>query len=307
MSREMDREQEAPRRRSHNRKRNSSRLLYYIVLIVLLAVLVFCAGKIISYLSQHWASENEQQNLIDNYVTPGNTENQQQEGQTGEDTQGEGDNTASEGGDSQSTTEKTPEPVYVPEPDTISVDLAGLKAKYPDVKGYIYCANTAINGNKTGINFPIVKGSDNSFYLNHSIDGSKNNNGAIFIETLCDENFGSQNTIIYGHHMKTGAMFAPLEKYKSQSFYDAHPYMYIYTESQNYRVDLFAGCVVEGDADIYATSVSADVLANYVAKSTFKSKIGTPTGKIVTLSTCDYTSGYSDPRYVVLGQLVPID
>ena len=65
--------------------------------------------------------------------------------------------------------------------------------------------------------------------------------------------------------------------------------------------------MVEGDADIYATSVSADILANYVAKSTFKSKIGTPTGKIVTLSTCDYTSGYSDPRYVVLGQLVPID
>ncbi len=300
MSREMDREQEAPRRRSRRRKRNSSRLLYYIVLIVLLAVLVFSAGKIISYLSQQRASESEQQDLIDNFVTPGNTENQQQEGQTGEDTQGEGDNTTSEGGDSQSTTEKTPEPVYVPEPDTISVDLAGLKAKYPDVKGYIYAANT-------GISYAIVKGSDNTFYLDHGIDGSKNNNGAIFIETLCDGNFGSQNTIIYGHHMKSGRMFAPLEKYKSQSYYDAHPYMYIYTESQNYRIDLFAGCVVEGDADIYATSVSADILANYVAKSTFKSKIGTPTGKIVTLSTCDYTSGYSDPRYVVLGQLVPID
>lgn len=297
MSREMDHEQEAPRRRSHNRNRNSSRLLYYIVLIVLLGILVFSAGKIISYLSQQRASENEQQNLIDDFVTPGNTDSQQGE-QTGEDTQGEGDNIASEG-DSQSGNDKQ-ETVYVPEPDTISVDLAGLKAKYPDVKGYIYAANT-------GISYAIVKGSDNSFYLDHGIDGSKNNNGAIFIETLCDENFGSQNTIIYGHHMKSGRMFAPLEKYKSQSYYDAHPYMYIYTESQNYRIDLFAGCVVEGDADIYATSVDADTLANYVAKSTFKAKIGTPTGKIVTLSTCDYTSGYSDPRYVVLGQLVPID
>lgn len=298
MSREMDREQEAPRRRSRRRKRNSSKLLYYIVLILLLSVLVFSAWKIVSYLSQQKASENEQQNLIDEFVIPGNTESQQGE-QTGEDTQGEGDNTSTEG-ESQSGTEKTPEPVYVPEPDTITVDIAGLKAKYPDVKGYIYCANT-------GISYAIVKGSDNSFYLDHGIDGSSNNNGAIFIETLCDANFGSQNTIIYGHHMKSGRMFAPLEKYKSQSYYDAHPYMYIYTESQNYRIDLFAGCVVEGDADIYATSVSSDILANYVAKSTFKSKIGTPTGKIVTLSTCDYTSGYSDPRYVVLGQLVPID
>ena len=300
MSREMDHEHGAPRRRSHNRKRNrnSSRLLYYIVLIVLLGILVFSAGKIISYLSQQKASEDEQQNLIDDFVTPGNTESQQGE-QTGEDTQGEGDNTTSEG-DSQSGNDKQQEAVYVPEPDTISVDLAGLKAKYPDVKGYIYAANT-------GISYAIVKGSDNSFYLDHGIDGSKNNNGAIFIETLCDENFGSQNTIIYGHHMKSGRMFAPLEKYKSQSYYDAHPYMYIYTESQNYRIDLFAGCVVEGDADIYATSVDADTLANYVAKSTFKAKIGTPTGKIVTLSTCDYTSGYSDPRYVVLGQLVAID
>ena len=296
MSKEMGHGQEAPNRRPH--RKNSSKLLYYIVVIALLAILVFATGKIVSYLSQQKASENEQQNLIDDFVTPGGAESQQGEG-TGEDTQGEGDNTASEG-DSQSGTEKTPEPVYVPEPDTISVDLAGLKAKYPDVKGYIYCANT-------GISYAIVKGSDNTFYLDHGIDGSKNNNGAIFIEMLCDENFGSQNTIIYGHHMKSGRMFAPLEKYKSQSYYDAHPYMYIYTESQNYRIDLFAGCVVEGDADIYATSVSADILANYVAKSTFKSKIGTPTGKIVTLSTCDYTSGYSDPRYVVLGQLVAID
>lgn len=298
MSREMDHEQEAPRRRSHRRKRNSSRLLYYIVLIVLLGILVFSAGKIISYLSQQRASENEQQNLIDDFVTPGNTDSQQGEA-TGDNTQG-GDNASSSEGDTQGNTEKQPETVYVPEPDTITVDLAGLKAKYPDVKGYIYAANT-------GISYAIVKGSDNSFYLDHGIDGSKNNNGAIFIETLCDANFGSQNTIIYGHHMKSGRMFAPLENYKNQSYYDAHPYMYIYTEGQNYRIDLFAGCVVEGDADIYATSVSADILANYVAKSTFKSKIGTPTGKIVTLSTCDYTSGYSDPRYVVLGQLVPID
>lgn len=296
MNNERNSGRENTRRRSH-RRRSNSRVLYYILLIGLLAILAFSAFKIISYLSQQKASEEEQNQLINDFV---NSDSQSQSGtdaQSGtEEGQTQQSGEDSQGPTSSSSETKTP---ATPEPDTISVDIAGLKAKYPDVKAYIYCANT-------GINYAIVKGSDNEFYLSHGIDGTSNNNGALFIEQLCDANFGSQNTIIYGHHMKSGRMFAPLENYKNQSYYEAHPYMYIYTESQNYRLDLFAGFVCEGDADIYATAVDSNTLANYVAKSTFKSKIGTPTGKIVTLSTCDYTAGYNDARYVVLGALVPI-
>lgn len=293
MSYERNGEREAPRRSTHRRKRRrNSRALYYILLIGLLGILVFSAIKIISYLSQQRASEQEQTNLINEFVEGVEV--------TPEDPNAEHSDGQNEGNNEGSTENKQDETqTYTPEPDQISVDIAGLQSKYPDVKAWIYAANT-------GINYAVVKGSDNSYYLDHSLDGSKNNNGTLFIEQACDANFGSQNTIIYGHHMKSGRMFAPLENYKSQSYYDAHPYMYIYTAGQNYRIDLFAGFVCEGNASVYSTSLSSDTLANYAAKSTFKAKIGVPTGNIVTLSTCDYTPGYEDARYVVLGALIPI-
>ncbi len=291
MSYEHNAERRAPSRAApartpsgtHKRKKKkNNKLLYYVLLLILLVILAFSSVKIISYLNQQRLSEKQQSAITDQFITPVYNGGEETSEGNAEDTP------ATDGSN------KTP---AVPEPEQISVDFDKLCAKYPDTVGYIYGANT-------GISYPIVKGSDNDFYLNHDYDGKSNNNGSIFMEYLCNGDFSSGNSIIYGHHMKSGLMFAHLANYKSQSYYDAHPYFYIYTPSQNYRLDLFAGCVVAGDADIYALDPGADTIAALVSKSTFKSKIGTPTGKIVTLSTCDYT--YDDARYVVLGQLVPI-
>ena len=265
---------EAPKRRT---KKKNSKVLYYVLLAVLLAVLVFSAVKIISYLNQQRLSENQQEEISTEFISP---------------LEGDSETGAAGGGINVKPGE--------PQPEQIQVDFEKLLAKYPDVVGYIYGANT-------GINYPVVKGIDNDYYLNHDYDGKTNNNGAIFLEQCCNSSFSNGNCIIYGHHMKSGLMFAALEKYKSQSFYDAHPCFYLYTPMQNYRLDIFAGSVVEGDSDIYALSPSAETIAAVAAKSTFNAKIGVPAGKIVTLSTCDYTSGYSDPRYVVLAEMVPID
>lgn len=266
---------EAPKRRA---KKKNSKALYYVLLAVLLAVLVFSAVKIISYLNQQRLSENQQEEISSEFITP-----LDDNGETG--TEGGGNISLKPG---------------EPQPEQIQVDFEKLLAKYPDVVGYIYGANT-------GINYPVVKGVNNDYYLNHDYDGKTNNNGAIFLEECCSRSFSNSNCIIYGHHMKSGLMFAALEKYKSQSFYDAHPCFYLYTPTQNYRLDIFAGSVVEGDSAIYALSPSAETIAAVAAKSTFNAKIGVPAGNIVTLSTCDYTSGYSDPRYVVLAEMVPID
>ena len=183
-------------------------------------------------------------------------------------------------------------------PEQIGVDFTILCAQYPDVVGYIYATDTDIS-------YPIVQGEDDEFYLKHDYKGDLNNNGAIFMDSHCNGDFSSGNSIIYGHNMKSGLMFAHLLNYKNQNYYDEHPFFYIYTPTKNYRLELFAGCVVPGDADIYALYPSADTIAALVSESTFQSKITTPTGKIVTLSTVDYS--YNNARYVVLGQLVPID
>ena len=180
------------------------------------------------------------------------------------------------------------------------MDFKALQAKYPDVVGWLYCANT-------GLNYPIVQTAEEGgeYYLYRDIDGSSNKNGTVFLDWQCSSNFTSQNNLVYGHNMKTGRMFAPIVKYRDQSFYDAHPYMYLYTPNQLYKVNLFAGMVTPHDSTVYSYSLSSDYIKECIANSTFKSNVGTPTGNILTLSTCAYD--FDNARYVVMGELVPID
>ena len=256
------------------RKRKQSRALYYVILVILLGVLVFSAVKIISYFKQQADASNAQDEINQNYVTPGSTDT-----------------------DDDTNDDKTDTKTKEPDPDTIDVDFDKLCADYPDVVGYIYSANTLVQQ-------PIQYGKGNEYYLTHDLKGNTNNNGSIFIEQLNSGNFTDDNTIIYGHNMKTGMMFANLTLYKDKGYYNSHPYLYIYTPSQNYRVDLYAGFVCEYDDEVYTTSLTQDQLKAMAAKSTFASNIGTPTGKTVTLSTCSYE--FNNARYVVVGALVAI-
>ena len=261
------------------KKKKQSRALYYVILLVLLGVLVFSAVKIISYFKQQSDAANAQQEISDNYITPGTST----DGDNTDDTQNDND---------KDKTTKTPDD------ETINVDFDKMIADYPDVVGYIYCANTNLKN-------PIQYGKGNDYYLTHDSKGNTNNNGSIFVEQVNSGSFSDNNTIIYGHNMKSGMMFADLTKYKDKSYYSSHPYIYIYTPSQNYRLDLYAGFVCEHDDEVYATSLTQDQLKAMAAKSTFTSNIGTPTGKTVTLSTCSYE--FDNARYVVVGALNPIN
>lgn len=271
---------ERSERSRRNGKRKNGKVLYYGILVLLLAVLVFSSVKIISYMMEKKQSERKQQDLIDQVVTPGSDSNDTENDNTGPD-----NNTAPSAGS---------------EPDYITVDFKTLQAKYPDVVGWLYCANT-------GLNYPIVQTAEEGgeYYLYRDIDGSSNKNGTVFLDWQCSSNFTSQNNLVYGHNMKTGRMFAPIVKYRDQSFYDAHPYMYLYTPNQLYKVNLFAGMVTPHDSAVYSYSLSSDYIKECIANSTFKSSVGTPTGNILTLSTCTYD--FDNARYVVMGEMVPID
>lgn len=270
----------ADRPRRSGGKHKNGKLLYYGVLVLLLSVLVFSSVKIISYVAEKKSSEKNQQDLIDQVVTPA--------------TPTTPDNADSDADKKDGSTTVTNEPEY------ISVDFATLQAKYPDVVGWLYCANT-------GLNYPIVQTAEEGgeYYLYRDIDGSSNKNGTVFLDWRCSSDFTSQNNLVYGHNMKTGRMFAPIVKYRDQSFYDAHPYMYLYTPNQLYKVNLFAGMVTPGDSTVYNYSLTSDYIKECISSSTFKSSVGTPTGNILTLSTCAYD--YDNARYVVMGELVPID
>ena len=263
--------------RRRRKKRKQSRALYYVILVILLGILVFSAVKIISYFKQQAAAADAQQSVLDDFVKPAANS----DGTDDSDGSGNGGETKD------------------PDPDSIDVDFDKLIAKYPDAVGFIYAANTKIQ-------YVIQHGNGNDYYLTHDSEGNTNNNGSIFVEELNNGSFSDNNTIIYGHNMKTGMMFAGLRNYHTdKSYYAAHPYMYIYTPTQNYRLDLYAGFVCAHDDEIYNTALTQEQLQAMAAKSDFKSNIGTPTGRTVTLSTCSYE--YNDARYVVIGALNPVN
>lgn len=187
----------------------------------------------------------------------------------------------------------------------ISVDFDGLKKENEDIVGWIYCEGTPIN-------YPVVRGATNDTYLHTTVSGQSNSAGSIFMDYRCAPNLSGFNTIIYGHHMKNGSMFASLHDYGSQEFYDEHPLMWYLTPERVYRLDLLAGYVGEADAEVYEIFADWPQLTRYLefasSRSTFKPEgyISTvPLAEIsgvIVLSTCSYE--YSDARYVVVG--VPI-
>ena len=94
----------------------------------------------------------------------------------------------------------------------ISVDFSELKRINPDTKGWIYV-------NNTNVNYPFVQGGDNSYYLNHSFDGTYNVAGWLFADYKSNFNKFEKNTVIYGHGRVDEVMFGSLDKVLDESWY----------------------------------------------------------------------------------------
>lgn len=81
--------------------------------------------------------------------------------------------------------------------DEIPIDFASLKETNPDIYAWIEIPDT-------NVNYPIVQSADDdSYYLNHTIDGQEGYPGSIYTEKVNAKDFSDFNTVIYGHDMKT--------------------------------------------------------------------------------------------------------
>lgn len=181
------------------------------------------------------------------------------------------------------------------------VDFTSLKETNPDIVGWIY-----IEG--TDINYPVVQGSDNQYYLKHLFDGEWNSSGCIFLDSRNRADFSDQHSIIYGHHMKNGTMFSALDHYKKQEFYEAHPMALLMTPEANFEIEIFAGYVASVKEEAWKVSFLSDLefadwLTGARERSCFDSNIEPAvTDRILTLSTCSYE--FDNARFVLLGRLI---
>ena len=83
-----------------------------------------------------------------------------------------------------------------------------------------------------------MDGDDNSFYLQHAWDKIPSFYGSVFLEQSNSSDLSDFNTILYGHRMKDGSMFAALHKFKKADFFEENQYIYVYTPGHwmTYRI-----------------------------------------------------------------------
>jgi len=185
-------------------------------------------------------------------------------------------------------------------PDEVSVDFSGLKRLNEDCVAWILIPNT-------NINYPVVEGIDNSYYVTHTFKKKSNKSGSIFLDMRNSSDFSDKNTIIYGHNLKNNKMFSDLRKYLSQSYFDSHKKIIIYTEGKQFIYEAFSVYKTMEDSEAYKVKFKdEETFLNHVDGSIEKSQIVFEGDKsninnIITLSTC--TNNKEGERVIVVEKL----
>ena len=196
----------------------------------------------------------------------------------------------------------------ISEETSFNVDFTELRKINSDIIGWIVIEGTQIN-------YPIVQAKNNSFYLNHSYDKKWSGFGSIFMDYKSTSDFSDYNTFIYGHHTKNGSMFGELYKYLDESFYKEHPFFYLYTPKNNYKVEIFSSYIDKSDSDSYKDQFSSKEDYQYYLKYIInKSKYNTGIkvdfnkDKIITLYSCSREGNWmKKDRYFIHGKLINLN
>ena len=176
------------------------------------------------------------------------------------------------------------------------VDWAALKAINADVVGWIQIPGTVVD-------YPVYQGSDNDHYLNTNAEGVYGVGGQIFMDYqntapgLVDE-----QTIVYGHHLKNGAMFKQVADMDNQEFFNSIHTVWYVTEDATYELEpLFVYYTNPDDTNVRVFSWPSQdeyhaylngLLSKSVSSTADASAIIGGTSRVLTLSTCNYISGY---------------
>ena len=187
---------------------------------------------------------------------------------------------------------------------TGDIDWDKLRKINPEVVGWLYYEDTVID-------YPVVKGQDNDRYLYTMFDGSVGGFGTLFADAVTEAPFRQFNTIVYGHHMRDGSMFAPLKRLKDSSYAGEHPQLELITPEGKFHLLIWAFLNQPADSQIYMTNIhDKEERAAYLelirdlADYTTDVEVSVE-DRLVILSTCAYE--YQDARYMVVGKMVPWD
>ena len=187
--------------------------------------------------------------------------------------------------------------------------LNKIREQNSDIVGWLEIEGTSIN-------YPVLQGNDDIYYMNHNYKKQKSKSGSIFLTSKYNWKIPSDNLLIFGHNLNNGTMFQELLKYGNESFYEKHPIIRFTTmeEDAEYEIiSVFKSRVYyknENDVFRYYYFVNANNEEEYneFVKNAKKSSLYNinATAKygeqLITLSTCSYH--VKDGRFAVVARKI---
>ena len=168
----------------------------------------------------------------------------------------------------------------------------------------------------TDINYPVLQGKDDEYYMTHNYKKEYSRNGSIFLSKDYNWDIPSNNLLIYGHNLNNGTMFQELLKYKDEEFYKEHPIIrfttafedvkfeiisafqsrvYYKSEKNVFRYYYFVNPETEEEYNEFVESAKRVSLYEIEATANYGDSL-------ITLSTCSYH--VKDGRFAVVGKKI---
>lgn len=188
-----------------------------------------------------------------------------------------------------------------------TVDFAALREEVnQDIYAWLTIPGTIID-------YPVVQHPEEmDYYLEHNLDGTRGRPGGIYTQRMNSKEWTDSNTVIYGHNMRNGSMFADLHKFEDSDFFEENRYIHIYTDDSRILVyEIFAAYVTDNSHLLLTKNIYTpdgfqrylDEIPGHTGKQChfLEGREVTSEDKILTLSTCVY--GKTENRYLVQGVL----
>lgn len=173
-----------------------------------------------------------------------------------------------------------------------NIDFEGLSKTNKDIVGWLKV-------NNTNIEYPVVKSSNNDYYLEHSFDGKQNGAGWVFADYRNGIDGTDKNIILYGHNRKDQSMFGSLSKVLTEEWYNNKDNLNIVfiTKDEKSDYEVFSSYQVLDEEYYITTSFGNQNFGEFVNKIKSRSvhNYGVEVGEedsILTLSTCAGNNKY---------------
>lgn len=182
------------------------------------------------------------------------------------------------------------------------IDFDALREINPDVIGWLYYKDTVID-------YPVVQGENNEVYLSMLFDRTWGGCGTLFADCATKAAFRQFSTIVYGHHMKDGTMFACLKELKDPEYCAKNPKLQLSTPEGEFDLEIWAFLNEPSDSSVYLPNVEEESdkqkyldMIERIADYTTDVRVTTE-DRLVMLSTCAYE--FEDARYIIACKMVP--